>query len=540
MSGATGNWRGAAIYQVYPRSFQDSDGNGVGDLRGITRRLPHIAALGVDMVWISPFFRSPMADMGYDVSDYRAVDPLFGTMDDFTALLEAAHGLGLKIIIDQVLSHTSDQHRWFVESRASRSNPRSDWYVWADPKPDGTPPNNWLSVFGGPAWEWDSTRRQYYLHSFLAAQPDLNLHNPAVQDELLDTLRFWLDLGVDGFRLDACVHYFHDRKLRSNPPAPRGSFAPDTPETNPYGFQDHLHDKNQPENIAFLRRIRRLLDGHGALALGEVSDGPRSAATAGLYTSGGDKLHASYTFDLFADDLSPDLFRLPAETFARTAPDGWLCWAMSNHDVRRHVSRWTRPGDDPRAVAKLAILILVSLRGMICLYEGEELGLPEAELRFDQLRDPYGIRFWPAFKGRDGCRTPMPWAHDRPHGGFTTGTPWLPVPDAHRARSVEVQEQAADSVLHAVRAFLHWRNAQPALVQGAIRFLDAPAQVLAFERSHEGQRLLLAFNLSAEPCDWPLPVTGAPLAVPGPVAATLEGGVVRLPPRGVACFALAH
>jgi alpha-glucosidase len=251
-------WRGAVIYQIYPRSFQDSNHDGMGDLAGIIHRLHHVAELGVDAIWISPFFRSPMLDFGYDVSDYRDVDPMFGTLGDFDALIHRAHELGLKVLIDLVLSHTSNQHAWFQESVSSRENPKSDWYVWADAKPDGSPPNNWLSIFGGSAWEWSGDRMQYYLHNFLKEQPDLNLHNPDVQDEILAVARFWLDRGVDGFRLDTINFYFHDKELRDNPAlAPEKRNATIAPEVNPYNWQDHLYDKNQPENLEFLRRLRR-------------------------------------------------------------------------------------------------------------------------------------------------------------------------------------------------------------------------------------------------------------------------------------------
>ena len=277
-------WRGAVIYQIYPRSFQDSSGNGIGDLAGITRRLGHVASLGADAIWLSPIFPSPMADMGYDVSDYTGIDPLFGSLADFDRLLDEAHALGLKVIIDQVLSHTSDQHPWFAESRQSRVNPRADWYVWADPLPDGTPPNNWASVFGGPAWEWDPRRRQYYLHNFLAAQPDLNFHTPAVQDALIDAMRFWLDRGVDGFRLDTVNFYFHDAKLRPNPPEPRDEVLP---AINPYDMQDHVHSKSRPENIAFLQRIRQLTDSYPNRAMvGEVGEGRRAVEVMAAYTEG--------------------------------------------------------------------------------------------------------------------------------------------------------------------------------------------------------------------------------------------------------------
>jgi alpha-glucosidase len=502
-------WRGAVIYQVYPRSFQDSDGDGVGDLRGITGRLAHIAALGVDAVWIAPFFASPMADMGYDVSDYRDVDPLFGTLADFDALLAEAHRLGLRIIIDQVFSHSSDRHAWFVESRTSRTNARADWYVWADAKPDGTAPNNWLSIFGGPAWEWDGVRRQYYMHSFLTSQPDLNFHSEAVQQELLDTARFWLDRGVDGFRLDACNHYLHDVKLRDNPPA-SGASAPDVQESNPYSFQEHRYDKTRPGNLRFLKRLRAVLDEYpGRIAVGEVGDGVRSPETVGRYTKGKDRLHLCYTFDLFGPDFTPAYFRATIGRFEAAAKKGWVCWAFSNHDVMRHVSRWTPPGGDRVAVAKLAIALLVSLRGAICLYEGEELGLTEAELRFEDLRDPYGIRFWPSFKGRDGCRTPMVWEAEAASGGFTSGVPWLPMPSEHHAMAVDVQQGDPASVLEAYRHTIALRRAHPALCLGSIRFLDAPGPILAFVREMQEEAILCVFNLSADTLSWPCAEIGA-------------------------------
>ena len=269
-------WRGAVIYQIYPRSFQDSNGDGIGDLSGIVQRLPYVASLGVDAIWISPFFTSPMKDFGYDVSDYCDVDPMFGSLSDFDAVVDTAHRLGMRVMIDLVLSHTSDQHEWFKQSRSNRDNPRSDWYVWSDPKPDGTPPNNWLSIFGGSAWQWDSRREQYYLHNFLVEQPDLNFHNPDVQDALLDVARFWLNRGVDGFRLDTINFYVHDKELRDNPAlTPEERNATIAPSVNPYNHQNHLYDKNQPENLEFLRRLRAVMEPFGAAAVGED---PRSDA----------------------------------------------------------------------------------------------------------------------------------------------------------------------------------------------------------------------------------------------------------------------
>ena len=531
-------WRGCVIYQIYPRSFQDSTGDGSGDLDGIAARLPHVASLGVDAVWLSPFFKSPMADMGYDVSDYTAVDPMFGSIEDFDRLVAEAHRLGLKVVIDQVLSHTSDQHAWFRESRASRDNPKADWYVWANPRPDGTAPTNWLSVFGGPGWEWDGTRKQYYMHNFLASQPDLNFHNPDVQDALLETVRFWLERGVDGFRLDTVNYYFHDRKLRNNPPLPPGRLA-GIPDVNPYGYQQHLHDKTQPENVDFLRRFRALIDSYGGrMAVGEVGDEGRSLATVAAYTSGGDKLQMCYTFDLLGPEFSAAHVRKCVSAFEQSVVDGWICWAFSNHDVVRHVSRWALPGADTDSVAKFAIDLLVSLRGSICLYQGEELGLEEADIAFEDLRDPYGIRFWPAFKGRDGCRTPMVWESGQPNAGFTTGKPWLPVPEAHRRRAVDLEQGEPASVLAHYRRALAFRRRHPALVAGTIEFLAADGDVLAFVRATGDERLLCVFNFASDAAEWIIPAElGQPQIVEGVGrGARIEGTVVALDPLS-SCFA---
>ncbi|MDG4900498.1 MULTISPECIES: alpha-glucosidase family protein [unclassified Mesorhizobium] len=534
-------WRGCVVYQIYPRSFQDTNGDGSGDLKGVTSRLAHVASLGVDAVWLSPFFKSPMADMGYDVSDYRDVDPMFGTLEDFDALVAEAHRLGLKLIIDQVISHSSDKHEWFVESRASRDNAKADWYVWADAKPDGSAPNNWQSLFGGPAWEWDATRRQYYMHNFLAAQPDLNFHNPEVQDAVLDTLRFWLERGVDGFRLDTVNYYVHDRWLRDNPPL-ASSVAGTNVATTTYAFQEHLFDKTRPENLDFLKRFRALLDEYpDRAAVGEVGDEERSLQTLAAYTSGGDKLQMCYTFDLLGPQFSAAHVRGCVEAFENAVADGWVCWAFSNHDVMRHVSRWTQPGENPDAVAKFAIALLSCLRGSICLYQGEELGLEEAELAYEDLRDPLGVRFWPGVKGRDGCRTPMVWEAGAENGGFSAAKPWLPVPPSHRARAVDVQEGEDGSVLAAYRSMLALRKRHPALIAGSIRFLEAEGDVLAFIRQHENENLLCVFNFAGEPANWTLPaeisdveITVLAVDVAGVLGGALGEIALALPPVG--CF----
>ena len=528
-------WRGAVIYQIYPRSFRDSNGDGIGDLPGITAHLDHVAALGVDAIWVSPFFTSPMADFGYDIADFRGVDPIFGTLSDFEALVTRAHARGLRVMIDQVLSHCSIEHPWFRESRMDRDNPKVDWFVWAEAKPDGSPPNNWLSIFGGVAWRWEPRRGQYYLHNFLADQPQLNFHQPAVRQAQLDNLRFWMDRGVDGFRLDSINFCFHDAQLRDNPAKPiearsgRG-FSPD----NPYAFQYHWYNNTQPETPVFLEELRQLMDAHGDITtLGEISSEDSLATMAEYVTPR--RLHMGYSFELLTDDFSAAHIRGTVETLETKLQGGWPCWALSNHDVQRVASRWGGANPHPQ-LARQLIALVCSLRGSVCLYQGEELGLPEADVPFEALQDPYGKTFWPNFKGRDGCRTPLPWTGDG-DAGFGAQHPWLPVPDAHRAMSVAAQEADGESTLRAARAFLAWRKEQPALIEGSIRFLDAPEPILAFEREQDGERMLMTFNLSANPVEWDVPsqwATATQVRAPGVAMGTFAEGRATLPAHGVA------
>jgi len=522
-------WRGAVIYQIYPRSFQDSNGDGIGDLAGIIHRLPHVATLGVDAIWISPFFRSPMLDFGYDVSDYRDVDPMFGTLGDFDALIQRAHDLGLKVLIDLVLSHTSAQHPWFKESRASHDNAKHDWYVWADPKPDGTPPNNWLSIFGGSAWEWDGERMQYYLHNFLAEQPDLNFHCASVQDELLEVARFWLQRGVDGFRLDTVNFYFHDRQLRDNPPLPEADRNDNTaPKVNPYNFQDHLYDKTQPENLDFLRRLRAVMEEFPAVtSVGEVGESQRGMQTQRDYTAGDDLLHMAYDFD-FLSNVYPSGSRIREvlERFDRIVTEGWACWAFSNHDVERHPSRWGFSEPARRLYAAL----LLSMKGTICLYQGEELGLTEAYVAYEDLQDPYGKRFWPKFKGRDGCRTPIPWVRDNANGGFSDGRPWLPMAVEHLDRAVSVQDGALDSTLEFYRAMLNFRKGHAPLIKGNLKVVQASDDMLMMIRTLGGQSILCAFNLTGEDQRLILPPGGWRHDRSAPFDVTADAGDWLLPP----------
>lgn len=496
-------WRGATIYQIYPRSYQDSTGDGIGDLMGIVQRIPYIASLGVDAIWISPFFTSPMKDFGYDVSDYCDVDPMFGTLADFDAIVETAHRHGIRVMIDLVLSHTSDQHPWFAQSRKDRTNAKQDWYVWADPKPDGTPPTNWLSIFGGSAWQWDARREQYYLHNFLSSQPDLNFHNTQVQDALLDAAKFWLNRGVDGFRLDTINFYFHDAELRDNPAlAIEDRNATIAPSINPYNHQQHLYDKNRPENLDFLRRLRALMQPFGAAAVGEVGDAQLGLEILGQYTAGDDLMQMCYAFEFLAED-QPNADRIVSvlQKVDEVAADGWACWAFSNHDVQRHATRWNLSPDAQRMFATL----IMCLRGSICLYQGEELGLPEADVSFEDIQDPYGIEFWPEYRGRDGCRTPMVWQTSNQNAGFSEGRPWLPVAPEHLQLSVQTQEEDASSILHHYRKAIQFRQSNPTLVIGDHSDLHAQANIMTFNRSLDGQIIHFAFNVSETATEISLP-----------------------------------
>lgn len=499
-------WKGAVIYQIYPRSFQDSNHDGIGDLNGITQRLDHIARLGVDAIWISPFFTSPMRDFGYDIADYCDVDPIFGTLADFDALVARAHALGLKVTIDQVYAHTSDLHGWFTQSRAERTGDKADWFVWADPKPDGSPPNNWQSVFGGPAWTWDARRGQYYMHQFLTSQPQLNVHNGEVQDALLDVMRFWLDRGVDGFRLDALNHSMHDPALRDNPPAPDDG----TPRTRPFDFQIRQYNQSHPDVVPFVERIRALCDAYGAIFTVAEVGGDLAEQEMKAYTQGNKRLNSAYGFNfLYAPALTPAVV---ADTIA-CWPDepgmGWPSWAFENHDAPRALSRWCKASDHA-AFARVKAALLVALRGNAILYQGEELGITQVDIPFERLQDPEAVANWPLTLSRDGARTPLPWSAAAAQAGFSSIEPWLPVGDDNLARSVDAQEADPASLLNFTRSMLALRKAYPALRLGSLEVLAADAACLAFRREYGAQSLLCVFNLSDAAVPWPLdiPLTG--------------------------------
>jgi alpha-glucosidase len=532
-------WRGAIIYQIYPRSFRDGNGDGIGDLPGVLEGLPHVAGLGVDAIWISPFVRSPQKDFGYDVSDYTAVDPLFGTLEDFDAVVAEAHRLGLKVLMDQVFSHTSDEHPWFVSSRADAAGPHGDWYVWVDPQADGGPPNRWLGVFGGGAWTWEPRRHQYYLHHFLPEQPALDLRNPAVVEALLAAGRFWLERGVDGFRLDAIDFMMHDPSLADNP----ARHLPYKP-LKPFSLQRHVHDMAHPETLHVLGRIRDLLDAFGAtVAMAEV--GSESCAEdpltrAARYTAvesgdrrradGGGTMHMAYSLRMMKQPGTAEGLGAFFEEAEAEIGSGWLTWAFSNHDVVRVVSRW---GGGDLASAPLFMALLLSMRGTLCLYQGEEVGLPEAEVDLAHLQDPFGRAYWPEFKGRDGCRTPLPWTAEGPAAGFsrTAGPTWLPIDPAHRRLAIDRQDADAASMLHATRRLIAWRKAHPVLRLGAltVRRAVAPPLLVVERGAGTADALVLIFNLSA--AETPLPADlAAGESLPG--VAGPAGGV--LPPWGAA------
>lgn len=521
-------WRGAVIYEVYLQSFCDSNGDGIGDLPGLLSRLDYVAALGVDAIWITPFYRSPMADNGYDVADYRAVDPRYGTLADFDAVVARAKALGLKVLIDQVWSHSSDTHPWFAQSRASRDNDKADWYVWADPRSDGGPPNNWLSAFGGPAWKWEPARRQYYLHHFLPSQPKLDLTNERVLEAHFENAEFWLARGVDGFRFDAVDFMLHDDSLRDNPPNPGAG-----PAWNPFRFQRHIHDMCQPTSQGLMSRIRAFIDRFpGTVTIGEMSSEVGALGRIANMT-GNTKLHMAYTLGVMKSAFSANMIRGAIEEAAVLNRTGWLCWGFSNHDVDRVATRWNPSGKEAEAFARLMIALLACLPGSVCLFQGEELGLPNAELAKDAIRDPFGLTFMPAYTGRDGARTPIPWSGDRNEGSSGAAN-WLPVPEAHRAFATDRQEQNPHSTLACYRRLLAWRNRHPALKLGELELIPLSEPVVGWRRRKGADCVIAFFNLGDQPATVRTPDFSAfvPACELGFVAAP-ENGVLSLPPYGV-------
>lgn len=500
----------AVIYQIYPLSFFDSTATSAGDLRGIIAKLDYLVALGVDALWLSPIYESPLDDFGYDPVDQCNVEPLIGSLDDFRDLLSIAHGCGLRVLVDQIWNHTSDQHRWFLDSASSRDSDKSDWYVWADPGPDGGPPNNWRSAFnGGPAWGWNEEREQYYFFNFLPSQPKLNWHNPEVVNALVEIARFWLEQGVDGFRVDAANFVLHDAELRDNPPRDDDDPMPEgVPPDNPFAQNRFVYDFCRPEAPRAFAPFRRLVDRYpGAVLLGEVTLAEDSVQLASDYV-GEQRLHHVYTSALLAE--RPITARLLADSISRvhhSFSGSGNCWMVGNHDYGRLRSRWASGIDGqpyPDRFYELIAAVLMSLPGPLCLWQGDELGLPEARIPEDiaphQIQDPFGQALYPDVLGRDGSRTPMPWDSTRPNAGFSDARePWLPIPEHHLARAVDIQSSDPTSLLNAWRRLLHWRRAQPALRTGSCSVVSSTEPVLQLVRESERQCLSCIFNVSAQP-----------------------------------------
>jgi alpha-glucosidase len=515
-------WMAGVVYQIYPRSFSDANGDGVGDIRGIIDRLDYLQWLGVDAIWLSPITVSPNADWGYDVADYCAVQPDLGTGAEFDELVAAAHARDIRVLLDFVPNHTSDQHEWFVDARSSRTARYRDWYVWADPAPDGTPPNNWVSSFGGPAWTLDDATGQYYLHNHLMEQPDLNWWNGEVRDAFDGILRFWFDRGVDGFRIDVCNIIVKDAELRDNPPA-----TDDDPLDMRIFGQRPVYNANRPEVHDVLRRWRRIADSYDPprVFIGEtpVDD---AATLAAFYGTDLDELQLAFNFPFINAPFEAPAMREVVERIEAILPAGaWPAWTGSNHDMSRFATRWAN--DDPQR-ARAALLMLLALRGTPVLYQGDEIGLGDVPVEPPDLRDPLGVKYWPAYAGRDAMRTPMHW-RDAPGGGFTgPGTrPWLPLGDT--ARNVESQRDDPASILVLARDLIALRRVTPDLAVGSYATLPAPGDVWAWRR---GERHAVVVNCSDRDADVALDAAGGRIVVSTDRARDGEGFRTSIHLRG--------
>lgn len=481
-------WQEGTIYQIYPRSFMDSNSDGVGDLAGILARLDYLQWLGIDAVWLSPIYPSPMADFGYDVADYTGIEPVFGTMEDFDRLLADIHRRGMKLILDLVPNHTSDQHSWFLESRSSRDNPKRDWYMWRDPAPGGGPPNNWLSAFGGSAWEWDEQTGQYYLHSFAVEQPELNWRNPEVEAAVFDAIRFWLDKGVDGFRVDVIYVMIKDHLFRDNPPNPDYQ-----PGQDPSNSQLQIYTNNRPEVHDIIRRMRALFDEYDErVMIGEIYL-PYSELML-YYGSNNDESHLPFNFQLILLPWKADIIRAAVNSYEAALPKmGWPNWVLGNHDNHRIA---TRIG---REQARVANMLLLTVRGTPTCYYGDEIAMLDVEIPPDMVYDPQELGKPGLGLGRDPERTPMQW-DTGPNAGFTSGTPWLPVAPDYKLYNVAVERDDPASMLTLFRQLIALRRASPALSVGG--YIDIPSNVpdvFSFIRAHEGEQMIVVLNFSHEP-----------------------------------------
>jgi alpha-glucosidase len=509
-------WQRGVIYQIYPRSFQDTNADGIGDLNGIASRLHHLVELGADAIWLSPIFTSPMADFGYDVADYCGIDRIFGTLEDFDRLVTAIHEHGLKLILDFVPNHSSDQHPWFIESRSSILSARRDWYIWRDPKPNGGPPNNWLSEFGGPAWTFDEASGQYYYHAYLPQQPDLNWRNEAVRAAMLDVLRFWLERGVDGFRVDAIHHLFEDAQLQDNPANPAWRVG-----MSPARRLIRRFTMDQPEVHDAIREMRQVADGYAdRLLIGEAYlPIDRLMAYYGENLAG---FQLPFNFHLISTPWRPGAIVGLIESYERALPPGaWPNWVLGNHDRSRVA---TRLGTDQ---ARVAAMLLLTLRGTPTIYQGEELGMQDVPISPSQVQDPWEKNVPGLGLGRDPVRSPLPWS-DEPHGGFSTAEPWLPV-DTETTASCERQRNDPASMLSLYRSLLQLRRAEPVLAMGSYRTLACTDSVLVYQREQSGRRLRVVLNMSGS--FQPLPSEVAAGRVLLSTKGTLSGSNDRLRPN---------
>jgi alpha-glucosidase len=517
-------WEKGVIYQIYPRSFQDTDGNGIGDLPGITGRLDYLQWLGVDAVWISPIYPSPMADFGYDISDYCAIHPDFGTMADFNRLLDAAHQRGMKIILDFVPNHTSDQHPWFLESRSSRDNPKRDWYLWRDPKPDGSPPNNWLSVFGGSGWELDEKTGQYYYHAFLKEQPDLNWRNPEVREAMFDVLRFWFQRGVDGFRIDVLWHMIKDAQFRDNPPNPDW-----VPAEGPYNSLLPIYSTDRPEVHDIAAEMRALADSFGSRVLiGEIYLPIDRLVT--YYGANGDGVHMPFNFQLINLPWRAASIRPTVDAYEAALPDGgWPNWVLGNHDKHRIASR-VGP-----AQARVAAMLLLTLRGTPTMYYGDEIGMLDVPIPPEKVQDPYEKNVPGLGLGRDPARTPMQWDTTY-NGGFCNGTPWLPLSDYYQLLNVEIERDNPHSMLSLYRSLIDLRRREPAFSIGEFVGLDAEGDLFPYVRRHGSKRFLVVLNLDHAPQVYQSPAMNGEVilsTLPGRQGEPVTGAAALRPNEGL-------
>jgi alpha-glucosidase len=484
-------WKEAVIYQIYPRSFSDSNSDGIGDLQGIRHKIPYLSDLGVNALWLSPINVSPMFDFGYDISDYRAIDPVFGTLKDFDALINDAHKKKIKVMLDLVVNHTSHLHPWFAESRLSEKNPKRDWYIWRKGE-KGKLPNNWKSVFGGPAWEWDEATASWYLHMFLKEQPDLNWRNPDVKKAVFADIEFWLKKGVDGFRLDVVNQYFKDDGLRNNPFRAWGWQYP-----RPFELQHHIFDRSRPEMHPLLKDLRKLLDRYDAASVGEIfCDYPGDPVLASSYLGMNDELHLAFDFSIIAQKWSGRNFAKTMRTWMHQCDAfNWPCIVLNNHDQPRSYTRHQKPGESD-ARAKILAALLLTMKGTPFIYYGEEIGMKNGDIRRDQLQDPVGVKYWPFNKGRDPERTPMLWDGSK-YAGFSSAKPWLPVNNDAASRSLKIQEKDRSSIYSWYKDLLALRKKTPALRSGSWKEIVSGNDDLFVYTRQEGKKtvtVLLNFS----------------------------------------------